>query len=226
VRVITDEVIAMKEHNFSGLLQQLPELSPSQHQRLHWYLKAHETTAFDFLVTQASSGHCPHCHADHFKPWGSSHGLPRYRCIECSRTFNSLTGTPLAKLHKREQWVTYMNTRIEGLSIRASAKKCGINKDTALLWRHRFLHRVSQYQAMHEHGIVEADETFFLESFKGQRQLNRPARKRVGVGKTRGTGGWSDTGAHCQRPPQSHRQLYSNAYWCNYHWPSTSTACW
>ncbi|MBL4743215.1 MAG: IS1595 family transposase, partial [Cycloclasticus sp.] len=33
----------MKEHDFSGLLQQLPELSPSQHQRLHRYLKAHET---------------------------------------------------------------------------------------------------------------------------------------------------------------------------------------
>jgi hypothetical protein len=29
-------------------------------------------------------------------------------------------------------------------------------------------------------GIAEADETFFLESFKGQRKLPRPARKRGG----------------------------------------------
>ena len=67
-----------------------------------------------------------------------------------------------------------MNTLIEGLSLRAAAQQCGINKDTALLWRHRFLHVISQHQATHEQGIVEADETFFLESFKGQRQLNRP----------------------------------------------------
>ena len=41
---------------------------------------------------------------------------------------------------------------------------------------------------MRESGIVQADETFFLESFKGQRRLPRPARKRGGVGLTRGTG--------------------------------------
>jgi hypothetical protein len=38
------------------------------------------------------------------------------------------------------------------------------------------------------HGIVEADETFFLKSLKGQSDLPRPARKRGGVGRTRGTG--------------------------------------
>ena len=179
----------MKERDFSGLLQHIPELSPSQHQRLHRYLKAHDITAFDLLATRAAPEHCPHCHVEYFKPWGSSHGLPRYRCTACSRTFNALTGTPLAKLHKRDRWVTYMSTLIEGLSLRVAAQQCGINKDTALLWRHRFLHVISQHQATHEQGIVEADETFFLESFKGQRQLNRPARKRGGVGKTRGTGG-------------------------------------
>ena len=43
------------------------------------------------------------------------------------------------------------------------------------------------HQAIHEEGIIEADETFFLESFKGQRNLPRRARRRGGVGKTRGT---------------------------------------
>ena len=85
--------------------------------------------------------------------------------------------------------MSYMKALIVGLSIRAAPQQCGINKDTALLWRHRFLQMISQHQATHEQGIVEADETFFLESFKGQRRLNRPARRRGGVGKTRGTGG-------------------------------------
>jgi len=47
---------------------------------------------------------------------------------------------------------------------------------------------ISQHQVTHEQAIIEADETFFLEEFKGQRELNRPARQRGGVGRTRGTG--------------------------------------
>ena len=36
-------------------------------------------------------------------------------------------------------------------------------------------------------GIAEADETYFLESFKGQKELLRPARKRGGKAKLPGT---------------------------------------
>ena len=57
-----------------------------------------------------------------------------------------------------------------------------------LLWRHRFLKAMASHQAVREEGIVEVDETFFLESFKGQRGLPRPARQRGGKGRTRGTG--------------------------------------
>ena len=76
---------------------------------------------------------------------------------------------------------------IDSVSVRAAAKQCQVDKNTAFLWRHRFLRQIAQHQATHESGIVEADETFFLESFKGQRYLPRPARRRGGVGKTRGT---------------------------------------
>lgn len=44
------------------------------------------------------------------------------------------------------------------------------------------------HQATREEGIVEVDETFFLELFKGQRGLPRPPRHRGGKGRTRGTG--------------------------------------
>lgn len=78
--------------------------------------------------------------------------------------------------------------RSGGLSVRKTAKRCGISKNTAFLWRHRFLANAALHHASHEAGIVEVDETFFLESFKGQRKLPRTPRKRGGVGKTRGTG--------------------------------------
>lgn len=46
---------------------------------------------------------------------------------------------------------------------------------------------IAHYDAR-ESGIVEADETLFLESFKGPRKIQRPSRKHGGASKTRGTG--------------------------------------
>lgn len=132
---------------------------------------------------------CPHCQAiaDCLHPWGRTHGLPRYRCHVCGRTCNPLSGTPLARLRKREEWLRYGQALIDGVSVRAAARCCRIDKNTAFLWRQRFLQQAARHRATHESGIVEADETFFLESFKGQRHLPRPARRRGGVGRTRGT---------------------------------------
>jgi transposase-like protein len=89
-------------------------------------------------------------------------------------------------LRKREQWTRYAELLIEGVSLREAARRCQIDKNTAFLWRHRFLHDAAGHRAEHEAGIVEADETFFLESFKGQRRLPRPARHRGGVAGKRG----------------------------------------
>lgn len=44
------------------------------------------------------------------------------------------------------------------------------------------------HQATRVEGIVEVDETFFLESFKGQQGLPRPPWHRGSKGRTRGTG--------------------------------------
>lgn len=177
----------MNEQQFTPILQTLILLSPSQRQRLHQALAKSETSTEEVLTTQLTLQKCPHCLCTQLKPWGSSHGLPRYRCAACLKTSNPLTKTPLARLRQRDKWLVYAQALIDGLSIRKAAVLCNIDKNTAFLWRHRFLTMIKSHQALHEEGIVEADETFFLESFKGQRHLARPARKRGGVGKTRGT---------------------------------------
>src|SRR5271157_4890800 len=42
---------------------------------------------------------CPHCGSRRIEGWGRErNGLPRSRCLDCQRTFNPLTGTPLARL--------------------------------------------------------------------------------------------------------------------------------
>ncbi|PHV30618.1 IS1595 family transposase, partial [Janthinobacterium sp. BJB312] len=44
---------------------------------------------------------CPACHSEHLHRHGHAHGLQRYRCVPCGRTFNALTGTPLARLRHK-----------------------------------------------------------------------------------------------------------------------------
>ncbi|KAF7599549.1 IS1595 family transposase [Candidatus Dactylopiibacterium carminicum] len=176
----------MLEQAFSEYLQQLNLLTDRQRTRLARALSGQVKAPLGELGTRPAS--CPRCgaSAERLHPWGQSHGLPRYRCQGCGKTCNPLTGTPLAHLRRREQWPRYAQEMIDGVSVRAAAKQCQIDKNTAFLWRHRFLQQVARHQATHENGIIEADETFFLESFKGQRHLPRTARRRGGVGRTRG----------------------------------------
>ena len=59
-----------------------------------------------------------------------------------------------------------------------------IDLTTEYRWRHHFLTAPTKTQTKNVYGIVEADETFFLESFKGKRTIeHRNARKRGGEGK-------------------------------------------
>ena len=125
---------------------------------------------------------CPHCASREIVGWGRSDGLLRYRCKACRRTFNALTKTPMAHLRKKEKWLDHAQAMIEGMSLAKTAKLCGVRPTTAFRWRHRFLRAPSDDKPRTLSGIVEADETFILESFKGRwSDLPRKARKRGGT---------------------------------------------
>lgn len=181
----------MRKAAFSKYVQRLALLTEHQRAVLAQALTRCGTkeVAGQLGIVAERPAACPYCQASaaSLRPWGQSHGLSRYRCHSCGRTCNPLTGTPLARLRKRDQWLRHAQALIDGVSVRAAARCCGIDKNTAFLWRHRFLQQAARHRATRESGIVEADETFFLESFKGQRHLPRPARRRGGVGRTRGT---------------------------------------
>lgn len=130
---------------------------------------------------------CPHCASRKLQRWGSSAGLQRYRCVDCRRSFNALTGTSLAGLRKKDRWADHAQAMISGDTLAKSAKRCGVAFSTAFRWRHRFLAAPAVDKPTKLTGIVEADETFILESFKGKRSdMPRPSRKRGGKAKKRG----------------------------------------
>jgi len=177
----------MRAQAFRRWLAQAEELTPAQRGRAAEALLRRERPAPNPLAGIVDGEPaCPHCRQRPCGRWGSSHGLARYRCAACGKTFNALTGTPLARLRHRDRWGTYAQALIDGDTVRAAARRCGVHKNTAFRWRHRFLTLPGEVKPAHLHGIVEADETYFLESHKGERRLPRPPRKRGGVAAKRG----------------------------------------
>ena len=106
-------------------------------------------------------------------------------CRGCGKTFNCLTGTPLARLRHKELWTEFGASLSKGETVAVSAERCGVAGSTAFRWRHRFLQAVSG-GVVKLRGIVEADETFVLASRKGERKLDRKPRKRGGRASKRG----------------------------------------
>ena len=172
----------MKTEEFQAMSAELEKLTPHQRSllvdRLH---KIEHIQAVSTLVESRvlSTPLCPKCGHDHIARWGLASGLQRYRCASCRATFNALTGTPLARLRHKEKWLEYAQQLAEGQSVRNSAKVCGVHRNTTFLWRHRFLALPNAQKATSLVGIAEADETYFLESFKGRKHgMTRKPHKR------------------------------------------------
>ena len=176
----------MRAEDFHRWLMQAAEMTPSQRQQAIERLRQ-EPEPVDVVRSRLDRGPtCPYCLHIPCGHWGNAHGLARYRCQACHKTFNALTGTPLARLRLRDSWLVYAQALIDGTTVREAARRCGVHKNTAFRWRHRFLVLPARAKPGHLHGIVEADETYVLASDKGTRHLPRPPRKRGGVAAKRG----------------------------------------
>ena len=114
----------------------------------------------------ASRRQCPHCNTPGAVSHGMGRGLRRYKCKACKKTFNATTGTSLHGLHIKSRWLAYGECLSGGMTIRDSAKRCKLAVSTSFRWRHRFL-GTQDPDPSNLKGIVEADETFVLESRKG-----------------------------------------------------------
>lgn len=172
----------MDGKGFQALVAQLGELSAVQREALITALKRRLPVDEAVQLIDARFGAdpcCGHCRSRNAGGWSSQNGLKRYRCKECGKTFNALTGTPLAQLHRRDAWFAYAQALADGVSLRKAAQRCGIALDTSFRWRHRFLAAAKDVKAKAVKGIVEADETFIRKSAKGSKRLvGRAPRKR------------------------------------------------
>lgn len=133
---------------------------------------------------------CPRCAGTALHRHGVASALQRFRCRACGRTFNSLTGTPLARLRHKTKWLDFCETMLDAsATVRKAARQVEVHKNTSFRWRHRMLTVTKLDRHVPLRGIVEADEMYLLESQKGARKLTRPARRRGGVASKRGISG-------------------------------------
>jgi len=176
-------------------------------------------------LVQVEGARCPHCGCQQLRPWGRASGLPRYRCRDCRRTFNGLTGTPLAHLRKKDRWAAQAEALITVESVATAAKRCDIAETTAFRWRHRFLAASTLDKPSRLSGIVEADETVILGSIQGQAVRSSPSgtQARRQSCQTRRIG---RANSHSRRPRQARsddrrgssqaqpRRNHHRAWWC------------
>lgn len=196
----------MELGTFRTWLAQVDDLTVAQRLELEEVLAGRPPRAAVAAVIEADlDAHrgCPHCGHDKVVCCGKDDGLQRFRCKECSKSFNALTGTPLARLRKKECWLNFGQSLSEGETVVTSAERCGVAVSTAFRWRHRFL--TSQEVSPTLTGIVEADETFVLLSYKGSRAWEQAKKGQPDVEvpdrKARKRGG------KATKPGMSHEQV-------------------
>lgn len=186
------------------ILKAIHILNPAEKHRLREYL-------IDALTASSSTGtvlheiserknkngyECPDCTSEHIVRFGKYTTIvdgeevknQRYRCKACKKTFTDLTNTVLYRTRHLNQWIKFVECMIEGYSLRKSADLIGnITHVTLFYWRHKLLSSLKKIEIPYFEGIVEMDETYFLYSEKGQRNIKgRKPRKRGGSAKKRG----------------------------------------
>jgi transposase-like protein len=173
----------MDETAYKQLLAQLEGMTDAQVEELLGRLQArHDTDGTQRLIlAHLAEQHCPHCHGEKVVKNGYNRGMQRFLCRECRKTFAATTGTPFHRLRSKEKLLNYAACMVDGLSIRKTAERLVMSVDQAFRWRHKFLTFLNGQKPSALSGVIEADETFFPVSYKGQKKaLPRQAKKRPG----------------------------------------------
>lgn len=129
---------------------------------------------------------CPYCNAEESVRYGKYKGRQRYKCKYCEKTFNDFIQTPFYRTKHLEKWLLFIECMFEGRPLRATANIVGLTLVTVFYWQHKILNALKQDEIDDFEGIVEIDETYFLYSEKGKKQVTRKPRKRGGKSKYRG----------------------------------------
>jgi len=147
----------MRRHDFNAVFRAIEEMNWSQRRQLISRLRTVQATEEARCIVEERLqwlATCSHGCGLHVVRNGVARGLQHYKCRDCRRTFNALTGTPLARLRYRERWLNQAQVLIDGLSITLASQHLEVARSTAFRWRHRFLALPHHFKAGQLGGIV------------------------------------------------------------------------
>jgi hypothetical protein len=121
----------------------------------------------------------------HQKPENSRRSVLDFPLVNRERAW--FTGTRFGRVRNKAKLLENAACMREFLSVRKTARRLGVHRNTAFRYRHLMLPQLSRHQPATLEGVTEADEMFFRRSYKGQKSgLPRLAHKRGSPAKKRG----------------------------------------
>ena len=132
---------------------------------------------------------CPHCHCNDciIKSGFTKNKIQRYLCKKCNKKFISTTNTLCYRTKLSfGDWQLFFECMSDCLSIRKTAAKINVNKNTVFAMRLKVLQALSTFRnSVKLSGEIQADEFSIPINFKGMRQSNMPrySKKRKSASK-------------------------------------------
>lgn len=130
-----------------------------------------------FISKEKSKVACPYCHHDVIVKNGhDKNGVQIYKCKDCEKKFTSCTNTFISHTKLTyEKLVIFFECMNDKLSIRKTAAKMEVNKNTVFLLRHKVLDCISEIRKSSKlKGNIEADEIYESINLKGTKKENMP----------------------------------------------------
>lgn len=134
---------------------------------------------------------CPKCGRQdaRFIRKGFSNGKQRYQCKSCLKKFTFDANYITSWSHQStDKWIVAIEDTLTLKSIQSLSDGIGVCRNTAFAMRHKILHAleiaISKEKTLDD--LIEADETYALESQKGIKVLNRKPRKHGSKANKRG----------------------------------------
>ena len=130
------------------------------------------------LVYRENDNHCcPYCKSlSVVKNGHSKKGTQRYKCKNCNYRFCDTTNTMSTNSKLTyDIWLDFFKCMIDKMSIRKTAAKLGLNKNTVFSMRHKVLNALSTFRKHKKlSGNIQNDEKYESINLKGTKKVNMP----------------------------------------------------
>ena len=130
------------------------------------------------LVNRENNNHCcPYCKSSNIiKNGHSKKRTQRYKCKDCSHRFCDTTNTVSGNSKLTyETWLEFFKCMCDKLSIRKTASKLRLNKNTVFSMRHKVLNALSIFRENTKlSGEIQCDEKYESINLKGTKRGKMP----------------------------------------------------